>query len=50
MTEVKSKIKVLKSLKRNPKGEGKCDICGEPVPLGDPMCESCYQWMREGVY
>jgi len=28
--------------------EGKCDICGEPVVLGDMMCDSCYWNIREG--
>ena len=28
--------------------DGICDICGEPVTLGDPMCDSCYWNIREG--
>ena len=27
---------------------GKCDICGDPVLLGIPMCDGCYWNIREG--
>lgn len=27
---------------------GRCDICGDPVLVGQPMCDRCYWNIREG--
>ena len=41
--------RVMEQLGRAAKKLVKCSMCDELVLEGEPMCEACYQWLREGV-